>query len=166
MLIRELNENDYLEYKRIRLELLKSEPTSFGSSFEDESAFIDSFWKQRLSKDTVATIGVFEETELIGICVIVFSPRTKMRHIASIHSMYVKNEYRGKGYAKEMLLYAEKIAKASKVERLNLSVVDSNTAAAKLYKKLGYVETGKELDTIKYEDKYYSLLLMSKKLKA
>ena len=160
--IRELQENEFDKYKSIRLELLQKEPTSFGSSFGEENLFEDDLWKKRISKETVSTFGAFDHNNLIGICVVVFNPRSKIKHIASLHSMYVKEAYRGKSIGKNLITYAEEVAKQKEVKRINLSVVEGNVTAKSLYKKLGYIEYGVELDTIKYLGKYYSLILLSK----
>lgn len=164
MIIRELIEEDYKTYKSIRLELLQKHPENFGSSFRDESLFDDSVWKNRISKSTVVTIGAFNNEEIIGICVIVFNPREKMKHISSLHSMYVKEEYRNQNIGLKLIEKAIERSKERTIKRMNLSVVSTNKKAYNLYRKLGFTEYGIEPDTIYYMDKYYSLILMSKEL--
>ena len=164
MTIRELTQDDYLLYKKIRLELLENETLSFGSSYEEETLFEDTLWKHRLDKENVTTFGAFVDSKIIGICVVVFNPRSKLKHIASLHSMYIKADYRGMGFGKELVINAEKIAKNRGVYRMNLSVVQTNKKAYNLYKKLGFIEYGVEPDTINVAGKYYSLVLMSKTL--
>lgn len=165
MIYRELSKKDYLLYKEIRLELLENNPTSFGSSHEDEAKFDDEKWIERLTKNHVHTIGAFKKTKLIGIAVLVQSPRTKMNHIATINSMYVQPSYRNKGIAYGLIQFAEKIALKHGTERLNLSVVTTNTAAHNLYKKIGFIDYGIEPCIIKYNNVYYDLQIMSKIIK-
>lgn len=162
--VRELDKSRYLDYREIRLELLLDNKESYGSSYEEEALFNDEFWVERLSKTNVHTIGSFIEDEMVGIIVLVLNVRRKMKHIANINSMYVKPAFRNQGIAYNLLEYAESIAKSNFVERLNLSVVDTNIKAIKLYQKFGFVEYGIEPDTIKVDDNYYSLKLMSKKI--
>jgi ribosomal protein S18 acetylase RimI-like enzyme len=162
--VRELDKSNYLDYRKIRLELLLDNKESFGSSYEEESLFNDEFWMDRLSKENVHTIGAYVGVEIIGIIVLVKNVRRKMKHIAHINSMYVKPSFRNQGVAYSLLKYAENIATAAGVERLNLSVVDSNINAIKLYQKFGFIEYGIEPDTIKVDSNYYSLKLMSKKI--
>lgn len=164
MRILELTKDDYDLYKEIRLELLKNEPLSFGSSFEEENLFEDKIWKHRLTKDHVSTFGAFNHNEIIGLCVVVFNPRSKMKHLATLHSMYVKDHHRGKGVGKALIEFAEKTASKKGAIRMNLSVVSLNEKAIGLYRKLGYEEYGEEPETIRVEDTYYNLLLMSKEL--
>jgi ribosomal protein S18 acetylase RimI-like enzyme len=162
--IKKLDNNNYLDYKKIRLELLLDNKESFGSSYEEESLFNDEFWMDRLSKKNVHTIGAYIEEEIVAIIVLVLNVRSKMKHVATINSLYVKPSYRNQGIAYDLLKYAENIAKINGVERLNLSVVDSNTNAIELYQRFGFVNYGIEPDTIKVDNNYYSLSLMSKKL--
>lgn len=165
LVIRELTVDDYELYKKIRLELLMNEPLSFGSSFEEESLFEDKIWKHRLDKENVSTLGAFVDSYLVGLCVIVMNPRSKMRHIATLHSMYVVKEQRGNGIGKELICNAERIAFEKGVKRMNLSVVSTNENASNLYIKLGYHQYGLEPDTIYAKNKYHSLVLMTKELK-
>lgn len=164
MIIRDLTSNDYLLYKEIRLELLKNNPTNFGSSFQDESKFDDQIWKERLTKPTVNTIGAFIDGKIVGIVVLVRNPRTKMKHIGTINSMYVKPQFRHLGIAQKLIINLKEKALNLNVNRLTLTVVNTNTAAFNLYKKLGFLEYGLEPDVIFYNNSYYSLQIMSLKI--
>ena len=136
MRILELTKDDFLLYKGIRLELLQKEPLSFGSSFEEENLFEDRIWKLRLTKEHVSTFGAFQNNEIVGICVVVSNPRSKMKHISSLHSMYVKKDFRGKGLGRQLIEFAEKTARNNNTQRMNLSVVNSNQNAKNLYKNM------------------------------
>lgn len=160
-----LTKEDYLLYKEIRLELLKNNPASFGSSYEDELKFEKKIWIDRLAKKHVHTLGAFSKELLVGIVVLVISPRTKMKHIGTINSMYVKPAYRQKGIAIELLDFAERTALEQGIERLNLTVVTKNTEAHNLYKASGFNDYGIEPGVIKYNNKCFDLQIMSKKIK-
>lgn len=163
-MIRELDKNDYLLYKEIRLELLENHPRNFGSSKEDEEKFEDHVWIERLNKEMVYTIGYFKDEFLLGISVLVCSPRQKMKHVASIHSVYVRPNFRGYSIGKKLLEYTQLFAQTKGIKRLNLSVMSTNKEAIGLYEKLGFVFTGKELEMIHYNDEFYDLDLYTKKL--
>lgn len=163
--IRKLEKDDYLEYKLIRLEMLQNHPTAFGSDYESESLFSDETWIKRLSKSSVDTYAAFKATEIIGICVVVTNPRLKMKHISTLHSMYIKPEFRGKDYSKVMIRGVIKELKKRKTLRLNLSVATVNVPAISLYKSIGFVEYGVEPQAIKHQNRYYDLVYMSLLLK-
>ncbi len=164
-IIRLLSEDDFQAYKTIRLELLENHPTSFGSDYDEESLFDDSVWKSRLSKDTVDSYGVFDCDQIIGLGVVVYNPRKKMRHIATLNSMYIKPEYREQGLASKLMNTIIKDVTNKGIYRLNLSVVETNIEAKQLYESKGFKEYGIEPDTIFYEGIYHNLLLMSLLLK-
>jgi len=159
-----LSINDVVDYKNIRLDLLKQNPTNFGSSFEEESMFDESVWQKRLSNPNATSIGVYNETQIIGLCVVVKNPRLKMKHKAHLNSMYVRDEFRRRGISKNLLNYVFEFLKDTDVEILCLSVVSENCNAISLYKKVGFIEDGMEQKAIKYKGKYYNLILMSKHL--
>jgi len=54
-----------------------------------------------------------------------------------LEDLYVKPEYRGKGFGKVMLSYLAKLAKDRKCGRLEWSVLDWNEPALKFYKTIG-----------------------------
>lgn len=162
--IRKLEFEDLIDYKAIRLELLQSEPMNFGSSFEEESMFDETVWKNRLIKAHIIPLGAFVDSVLVGIVLVVMNPRKKMLHVATINSMYVKEEYRGLGIGNALIEEAILMSRRALVEILNLSVVTTNISAYSLYKKHGFVEYGEEKNTIKYNGNYSSLFLMRKEL--
>jgi len=157
-----LNKNDLSDYKSIRLELLKENPTNFGSSFEEESLFEDEMWERRLNNKNATSIGAYIGNEIIGICVVMKNPRLKMKHRAELNSMYVKKEYRGQGVSVGLLNNVFELLKDTDVEILRLSVAAHNTSAISLYKKLGFVGNDIESKALKYENEYFDLVLMNK----
>ncbi|XMB72918.1 GNAT family N-acetyltransferase [Mycoplasmatota bacterium WC30] len=162
--IRKLTINDVVEYKRIRLELLKNEPNSFGSSYEEESKFEDAMWNNRLTKSHVVTFGCFDKNNLIGIIVVVMNPRRKLKHVATLNSMYVKEAYRHNGYAKALIKTATEYLYKAGIEIIKLSVVTENLKAFDLYKNLGFEIYGEEKNSIKVGKKYIDQYLMAKNI--
>lgn len=162
--IRVLTKADMQNYKKIRLELLSKEPKSFGSSYEEESQFDDRMWINRLSKEHVITLGAFDNNEIVGVSVSVGNPRSKIQHVATLNSMFVKKNYRQKNIGVAMIKKILGQLKDRKVEVLNLSVVTTNTSAINLYKKLGFTIYGEEEKAIKYQGKYINLYLMKKEV--
>lgn len=162
--IRRLTESDYLIYRSIRLELLRNEPSSFGSSFREESLFPKDMWIERLRKQYVYSFGAFDKTNLIGIVILVLNPRKKISHVAEIHSMYIKPNYRQKGIAKSFLEYVFLVAKQNGVEMIKLEVVTTNMFAYKLYKSVGFESYGIEKKAMKIDHEYFDFNLLYKKL--
>ncbi len=164
LILRELTKEDVKSMIAIRLELLENHPLNFGSSVEEEKQFTTEKWLNRLTNPNTITIGSFLDGTMIGLAVLSMNPRKKMKHLGVINSFYVSESYRRKGIASKLLNFVEDIARNHKILRLNLTVMDQNKAAIQLYKKHGFIETGKELESIYVDQKYYSLLMMSKRL--
>jgi ribosomal-protein-alanine N-acetyltransferase len=61
---------------------------------------------------------------------------------AHILNVCVREEYRGRGYARKMLQYLMNRARASGMQEAFLEVRPSNTAAARLYHSMGFEQVG------------------------
>lgn len=77
----------------------------------------------------------------------------------------LKKEFWGLGTGTGMIGYAMELAKQAGYEQIELVVADGNDRARKLYEKAGFVETGKHLRALKYDDgTYCDEYIMSKVL--
>jgi ribosomal protein S18 acetylase RimI-like enzyme len=113
------------------------------------------------------TLGAYAGNVLAGIVSFTRDgeDREKLRHKGIISTMYVSKEFRGHGIAKRLLEELIKRVKAVPgIEQINLIVISGNTTAKQLYEKFGFVKYGTELNSIKWEGKYFSEDLMVLKL--
>lgn len=139
MHIRVLTANDAAAFHAVRLRALRDHPESFGSSDEHE---------QHMSRDQVVAIitapttrffGAFSGETLVGMAAISRSSLDKMRHRASIWSMYVAPEARGTGAGRALIHAAIDYAHTlDGVEAITLAVTVGNTAAQRLYRSVGF----------------------------
>jgi ribosomal protein S18 acetylase RimI-like enzyme len=58
-----------------------------------------------------------------------------------IYDLLIHEAYRRRGYAREAMLLAEKVAVQHGAHKISLHVFATNTGARKLYEQLGYAET-------------------------
>ncbi|QNE78418.1 GNAT family N-acetyltransferase [Streptomyces finlayi] len=65
--------------------------------------------------------------------------------IGWVYDVEVREEYRGRGYGRALMLEAEGMALAAGVDRLGLHVFAANTPALRLYESLGYATTNHNL---------------------
>lgn len=81
-----------------------------------------------------------------------------------LEDLYVKPEFRGKGFGQQLLAYLAKLAKERNCGRLEWWVLDWNEAAIKFYKNLGAIPmdewtvfrvTGEALDELAKKDKVF-----------
>jgi diamine N-acetyltransferase len=59
---------------------------------------------------------------------------------AFVDEFYLREEYRGRGWGRAAMKFVEEAARAVGIRTLHLEVVESNTAALQLYRKLGFTE--------------------------
>ena len=156
-IIRTLTQEDWQDWRTIRLEAVRLHPEAFGGAHEDESLNSDDSFKQGLIKNTV--FGAYSDGSLVGVAgFFIFSMR-KMQHRGSLFSMYLKKQYRGQHIAGELVNSVIDYAK-SRVQQLHCTVVTTNNAAIALYKKHGFEIYGREPRSLKVDDHYYDEHLM------
>lgn len=158
MNIRVLQESDAQAYQELRLTGLQTNPEAFGSTYEREANFTLETIIDRVkpSKDKFV-MGAFDnEGLLLGIAAFVRENGMKTAHKGNLFGMYVREEMRGKGVSKNLLLAL--IARASEidgVEQINLTVVSSNEPAKRLYSSVGFQTYGIEHRALKYMGQYF-----------
>lgn len=158
MNIRVLQESDAQAYQDLRLIGLRTNPEAFGSTYERESNFTLETIIDRVkpSKDKFVMGAFGTEGLLLGIVAFVRENGMKTAHKGNLFGMYVREEIRGKGVSKNLLLAL--IARASEidgVEHINLTVISSNEPAKRLYSSVGFQTYGIERRALKYNGQYF-----------
>ncbi len=164
-----LDPSRWRESKELRLEALKSDPLAFGSSYEENLEFDDQLWIERTTaayeKKNSITIYAEAEGKLIGVMGAFWTNRIKTGHIATIVGVYVSSDYRGQGVGKRLLQsLSDEITAVPQIEKINLTVNTTQTAAQKLYETFGFQPIGIARKELKYEGQYYDELYMEKHL--
>ena len=59
---------------------------------------------------------------------------------AFVDEFYLREEYRGRGWGRRTMAFLEEAARAAGIRTLHLEVVQENTSALQLYRKLGFAE--------------------------
>ena len=127
------------EYRTLRLEALKNDPTAFGSSHEEDIRLPPKEWKRRIRSVLFALV----DNKPIGMIVLHFESKIKTKHIANIYGVYVKNEYRNLGIGTKLLESAISLAKKNKgTIKIDLNVNPKQKAAVNLYKKYDFKPVG------------------------
>lgn len=116
--------------------------TAFSDYAVDMQMSRDHF-QQRIARDGVRlqmSAGAFDDEGMIGFC-INGTGEWQGQQTAYDAGTGVIPGYRGRGVAKELFALLERRLKAAGVTRYLLEVLTSNTAAATLYRKLGFEDT-------------------------
>ena len=157
-----LPEERWKEYRKLRLEALKVEPSAFGSSLEEESEFTEGVWRKRIK----GVLFAVSEGRPVGLLSYIFEDRVKTRHVAHIYSVYVTPKYRGKGIGERLLKRAlAEIRRNREAVKAQLSVNPLLRPAVALYKKAGFEVAGRPRNELKIGRRYYDLLLMEKEIR-
>ena len=157
-----LPEEQWRKYRKLRLEALKTEPSAFGSSFEQELKLGEGTWQKRIRGVLFAVSG----GEPVGLLSYVFDDRPKTRHIAHIYSVYVTPKYRGRGIGTMLLKRAmAEIRRNRDAAKAQLSVNPLLLPAVALYKRAGFQVVGRPRNELRVGNKFFDLLLMEKEIR-
>lgn len=140
--IRQLYENDWREYSRIRLKALQTDPLVFGSNYEKESQMTADDWKSRLQSTDSATFMLFAGVTPIGITSVGIDREDASCKTALLWGTWLEPQYRGKGLSD--LIYKTRIEWAMArptVEKIIVSHRASNLASKHANQKHGFVFT-------------------------
>lgn len=157
--IKEIFSTEIEQYKMFLTAALKSDEESLLITHKDNK---DASFPTKDRNDSF-TLGAYAENVLAGIVSFARDgeDREKLRHKGIISTMYVSKEFRGHGIARRLLEELIKRVKAIPgIEQINLIVISSNSTAKQLYEKFGFEKFGTELNSIKWEGKYFSEDLM------
>src|SRR5687768_5723352 len=121
-IIRPIQESDFAAYRELRLEALKAHPESFGSDYAEQAADPDSAWLDRIrgSVDgTMSRLFVAEAGgELAGTAGVYRHRGVKVQHGASLVSVYVRLQWRGRRLGERMIEKAVAWCAAAKVRNV------------------------------------------------
>ncbi len=141
--VRALGEDDWETYRRMRLAALKESPDAFVSTYDEEEAFDEDFWRLRMRRSTrllaerdqqpvgVASLGdaipVGDDVDLKALS-----------NVAELFAMWVEPEARGTGVAWRLVDAAAGEARAANRSHLMLWVVVDNGRAVAFYSSYGF----------------------------
>jgi GNAT superfamily N-acetyltransferase len=161
-MIRLLGPDDVATFRRIRLEALRTEPTSFASSAEDWENLSDDEWRRRLVGDPVFV--AFRDDVPVGIMGLMCQRASKMAHRATLIMVYVRRETRGTGLAKRLLETVKDYARSAGIRQLELAVSSENSVAIRFYSREGFTEVGRIPGGILHDDREIDDVLMAKRI--
>jgi len=107
-----------------------------------------------LTKANSIVVKIEQEEKLAGYLVLL--KRINSRRLR-IYSIGISREARNRGYAQELVRFAERIAQQNGLKRLTLEVCEHNKSALQLYRKAGFSQCGTKPHY--YEDGCNALLL-------
>jgi RimJ/RimL family protein N-acetyltransferase len=143
--IRQLTENEWLEFSRIRLRALLTDPQVFGSNYEKESQMTEADWRVRLRAQDNAIFLICGDETPVGMTCVSVDRNDPTGKTALLWGSWLAPQFRGKGLSE--LMYRTRIewAKAQPtVEKIIVSHRASNLASERANQKHGFVRARKK----------------------
>ncbi|MBU5440191.1 GNAT family N-acetyltransferase [Tissierella sp. MSJ-40] len=125
-------------------------------------------FKKLIYEDSMAERTLFLVAEvdgkIVGFTRCIGNKLSRFRHKAEF-GICISKEYWGHGIGKVLLENVLMWADATGIEKISLTVVETNTKAIQLYKKYGFVEEGLlRKDRIHKDGNYYNTVIMGRLL--
>ena len=139
--VRQAQAADWQALRQLRLRALADAPEAFASTLEAEEALLDEVWRQRAeggpsSANFIAHQGGVD----LGLAAVFAEPDAPGRmHLVS---MWVDPGYRRRGVARALVAQAVCWAVERRAREVILWVADHNSAAHRLYERVGFRPTG------------------------
>lgn len=143
--IRQLSEDDWQEFARIRLKALQTDPKAFGSNYERESKMTEADWRDKLRAKDNAIFLIDEDDAPIGITCVSVDRNDRTGKTALLWGSWLAPEFRRRGLSE--LIYQTRIEWAKQqptVERIIVSHRASNLASKYANQKHGFMFTHTE----------------------
>ena len=163
MEIRKLTGEDSEAYWELRLEALQQDPEAFATTYEDAISRVDPFKRvaENLNAESSSTFGAFIDEELVGMMTLSSEGAIKLRHRVNLFAVYVTPKVRGQKVGMKLLQKIIDFAKQLPyVEKINLTVVETNVPAIRLYEKAGFQKFGLEKHAMKTGNTYVDEIYM------
>ncbi len=157
---------EWLRYREIRLESLREEPQAFGSSSAVMAEKPETYWQGRLAEalqgEKSWLLFAQEGEHVIGM-IGAFCDEAQV--FATIVSVYVSKEARGKGTGKILMEgILSEIGKKANLHKVVLGVNREQIAAVELYRRFGFLITG-EREEVQGDGKSPRGYVMEKELR-
>ena len=162
-MIRWLGADDLAQWREVRSEGIRLNPTAFLTTLDEFLAESDASVLAKLSKGHL--LGAFESDRLMGVAG--YGRKTgklQTRHRAEISAVYFRPAARGTGLAVRLMEYLESYARAQGVTQLELYVEVRNANAQRFYEKLGYERFGTLPNAVVIDGEAYDDLFMVRAL--
>jgi GNAT superfamily N-acetyltransferase len=137
--------NDVDSFVAIRKAMLAGAPQAYTADVESDPGCDSTHLRQRLTADGFALVGAFRGDRLIGAAGLNRETRSKLRHRATLWGVWVDPEFRGKGVGEAIVRRCLELARAwPGLMSVSLSACITQTAAIRLYKRMGFEAWGVE----------------------
>ena len=173
MILRDLTVADAQAFWALRLLGLQTDPSAFGSSWEESHTMpfeqVVALVAERTTGPDYAILGAFVEEKgeerLVGVTGFRRHENMKERHKSFIWGVFVHPDHRGQGIAGALLddLIRRHAAQPG-IRQIQLQVTAQNEGAVGLYASRGFQVFGREEEALFVDGRYYTDLHMVRRL--
>jgi ribosomal protein S18 acetylase RimI-like enzyme len=160
--LRRLHPEDWMAFRDIRLDMLRRDPTAFGSTHADWAG------KPRAEiKAWIAKMHLFAFVEggrYLASAAWYPLPGATVRHRGTVIAVYTRPEARGRGLFRQVMAAVERDAKASGILQLELDVSADQDVAQSAYLAQGYAILGGSPRALCHDGVYSDKIMMLKRL--
>ncbi len=144
IVVRRFEAAEWPEYRKLRLRSLADSPDAFGSTLDREAERRDEEYRDRLARAAHADRDLPLLALVDGVPAGLSWGRIDDQQPDTVHlyQVWVAPEYRGRGVGQALLDAVIAWSRASGARRLRLGVTRGDSAAVRLYRRAGFVETG------------------------
>jgi RimJ/RimL family protein N-acetyltransferase len=154
--IRALSPDEAGLYVPLRRDMLRDAPRAFCADPETDKGSDEASVAASLRGSGFALIGAWRADTLIGAAGLSRESRRKLHHRATLWGMWVRPEHRGGGVGEAIAREAVRVARGWEgLRAISLSACAAQTAAVRLYERVGFVAWGVEPAMIHVEGVYY-----------
>lgn len=136
--VRSLGEEDWQDFRSVRLAALRESPDAFVSSLDEENAYAEDFWRLRMRRSQ--RLLAEEDERPVGV-VSVRSQGTGESQICELFGLWVVPEKRGKGVAWQLVEAAARHARENDCHALAYWVGTDNGRAVAFASSFGFRPT-------------------------
>lgn len=137
--VRVLPSDEWQAYKDVRLRALRESPEAFVASAEEEEAFPDERWQQRMERSR--RLLAIDEEEVVGVVSVGTGHRTNIPGAGELFGLWVAPARRGSGVARRLLEKAAKVGREVGLRQLVYWVGTDNGRAVAFASSFGFRPT-------------------------
>ena len=137
--VRHLGEDEWKEYRAVRLEALTESPEAFVATAGEEEAFDEAHWRTRMQRS--ARLIAERDGAAVGVLSVGTAPSDEEGRAGELFGLWVKPELRGSGVATKLVKNGAALAKQRGQSQLYYWVGTENGRAVAFASGMGFRPT-------------------------
>ncbi|MDC5696410.1 GNAT family N-acetyltransferase [Intrasporangium calvum] len=137
--VRPLGEEEWQDYREVRLEALRESPEAFASTLEQEAAFDEDFWRTRMTRS--ARLIAERDGAAVGVVSVGTAETDDGADAGELFGLWVKPELRGTGVATTLVKNGAALAQRRGQSHLYYWVGTENGRAVAFASGMGFRPT-------------------------